>query len=435
MRAALLVIGLLCGCKSKEQPHGVLARVEAMKPKLAKVRHLPFKSEVSAAQQSTEDFRAYMRREVAKEGASLAGKSEALVALGLLPPSTDLGSAIENAYATQAAAYYDPALKRFFLVMTPSEDMFDITVAHELTHALQDQHFDLPAYLRAAESSDARTARHFVVEGDAMLAAIAYLVYNKTNLAELTPDQVKAMRPKLEQLAAADPSQTAAAMKQQMGATAHMDPQLRKSLDALDTIPRTVMVPFLDAYMKGALLALEAYDRGGWAAVDALYKEPPESTEQVLHPKDKLLAHLDRPTRVTLPKLDGYSVVASDVLGELQWGIYFSLWKHEGDGHVQQNWDGDRFVVVKNPDGKVVSLIATVWESPYDALQFYAAYVSTVQARYGGKTTAKGDGTFVEHGDDATWIIRIDEHVFIVDGGLDDKLVDVLVDDTTFERY
>lgn len=430
----------VCGCKEREpaatQPESTdpLIRIDALKPKLAKVRGLDFKTAVSASYQSTVDFRGYMHRSAEKDSARIKDRTAALVALGLLPAGADFGAATENAYATQAAAYYDPQTKRFFFVMPPKDiTTLDIVSAHELTHALQDQHFGLTKYLTDAESSDALAARRFVVEGDAMLSSMACLIFAKTSLAELSREQIRAMRPKLEEFANADPAIMATMLRQQASATSVMDPELEKSLNAMSSIPRTILVPLMDSYMKGAVLVLDAYERGGWRAVDALYKEPPESTEQVLHPNERLFSSTDHPHRVTLPSFDDYTLVESDVVGELQWSVYFSLWKHEGGDSIQQNWDGDRYAVLRAKDGSLISVIATIWDGPYDAKLFYDAYASSVEARYRGKRRTEGADTIIEHDGVATWVTVAQNRVYIVDGAVDTSVISALIDGATFE--
>jgi hypothetical protein len=81
----------------------------------------------------------------------------------------------------QAGGSYDPKAKKFFLVMVPSSDlMLDTITAHELTHALQDQHFDLQAYYASKDKQqrplgdDALHARRFIVEGEATLTMLVY---------------------------------------------------------------------------------------------------------------------------------------------------------------------------------------------------------------------------------------------------------------------
>jgi hypothetical protein len=196
----------------------------------------------------------------------------------------------EQAMTTQAGAYYDPAAKAFFLVMVPSSDfLLDTISAHELTHGLQDQHFDLAKYLPSDGSldEDAAAARHFVVEGDATFVMLLYGVRSMVG-DQLPPTVIAALREQITKLAAQDLAGLKAQLKSQSALFGGMDPEIQKSIDAMDDIPPTVLVPLLDSYMKGALVALTAYEHGGWAAVDALYRDPPSSTEQVLHPDTKL---------------------------------------------------------------------------------------------------------------------------------------------------
>ena len=61
----------------------------------------------------------------------------------------------------------------------------------------------------------------------------------------------------------------------------------------MDSLPPAVLVPLVTSYMKGALVSSVAYKQGGWKAVDELYKHPPESTEQTLHPETKLFPTRD----------------------------------------------------------------------------------------------------------------------------------------------
>lgn len=431
----LVMAVALVGCKAepKQQPKDAVGRAAEIEADLAKVRELSLQAPVPVAFQSATDFRAFMHRAVADEGKSMKAETEAYVKLGLITPATDLGSAVENAYATQAAAYYDPKAKRFFIVMPPDNlQTRDILCAHELTHALQDQHFDLTRYIHDAPNGDARIARKFVVEGDAMLASIAFLVADKTHVAELSPEQIRAMRTKLEQFANADPKAMAAMLKQQASST-KMDPQLQKALDSLDSIPPAILVPLLDSYMKGVVVALDAYEQHGWQSVDALFTDPPESTEQVLDPEGRLFKHVDHPHKVTLPSFDGYTVVWSDVLGELEWSVYFSLWKHAGDGNEAVNWGGDRYAVLRDPDGELTAVVATTWDTEYDAKVFYDAYVSTLATRYGGKTEEDGGEALVTHGEDQTWVKWQDQHVYVVDGPDWDHLADELLDGVTFD--
>jgi hypothetical protein len=400
----------------KARAETALARVPAIKQKLAEVRGLAFKSDVPALYQTSDDFRAFVKKEIARElpPERAAKMVEAFVQLGLLEQAVDLPKTLEDSLVSQAGAYYDPAQKSFFLVMVPPSDMaLDTITAHELTHALQDQHYDLKAYYPVGKDGlptvdeDVMNARRFVVEGDATLAMAAYMATSMTGKDILQPDTIGVLKMQLDGLAKMDIDQLKEMSKIQQGGLADMGDEMNAALKAMDTIPLVIMLPMLESYTKGATPILVAYQHGGWKEVEKLFKRsPPDSTEQVLHPDTKLYPKRDKPTKVTLALPPGYAVVHSDVMGELLWRVYFTLWSKPLAEAAAAGWDGDRYAVVKRPDGKLASFIATVWDSDADAEEFERAYKATLSKRHGGDRAQDVDVAVERHG----------AKVFVVDG-------------------
>ena len=408
-----------------------LGRVAAIMPKLAKLRQLDFLHDIPRQYQTTDDFRSYVHAEIAKElpAGKAADYSTALYQLGLLKTPKNLAELEEQAFVTQAGAYYDPKTKKFFLVMVPDNAlMLDTVSAHELTHGLQDQHFDLLKYLPDDDGSaaadapddpkkldeDAESARHFVVEGDATFTMFLYAVQESMPAggsgAPISPKMIDLLGAQLAQFAKMSPEEIA-----KMNSPMADDPDLKKAADAMADIPATVLVPMTDSYMQGAVLVLTAYKRGGWAAVNDLFAHPPASTEQVLHPDTKYYPQPDPPRRVHLPKLAG-AQLAKAVLGELQWQVYFSLWDPPMKATASEGWGGDQVSVVRRADGRLIARIATAWDSPNDATEFAQAYAASLTARFAGATgdatTALGfarpDGTgkiFMETDGDKVYVI------------------------------
>jgi hypothetical protein len=387
--------------RREARAQAALGRVAAMMPKLAKLRQLDFLHDIPREYQSTDDFRKFVHDEIAHEMApeKAADESEALFRLGLLETPANLAQLEEQAFVTQAGAYYDPKQKKFFLVMVPDSNMMlDTMSAHELTHGLQDQHYDLEKYLPDEGSGatklddDAESARRFVAEGDATFTMFLYMAAPD---GEVSPLALELLVGQLEKTATMAPADLA---KMSSPLADSNDPEIKKSMDAMNDIPATVLVPMIDSYMQGALLVAAAYQRGGWNAVDDLFVHPPESTEQTLHP-DKYFAG-DHPHRVTLPKLAG-TELASVVFGELQWQVYFSLWAPDQKKRASEGWGGDRESVVKRADGRIVARVATIWDTPQDASEFAAAYAVTLAKRFpkgsGDATTPagfdRGDGS------------------------------------------
>ena len=423
----------------KQRAEAALGRVATIMPTLAKLRELRFDREVPTKYQTTPEFQAFVRREIAKELPPQRSKdlAAAFAHLGLLTKPVDLATVEEQAMVTQAGAYYDPAAKAFFLVMVPDNElMLDTISAHELTHALQDQHFNLTRFLPPDGSldDDATTARRFVVEGDATFAMLLYALHGVIG-DKLTPALIASVRGQIEQLAGQDLEALKAQLKSQSAAFGMMDGDIKKSIDAMDDIPPAVLVPLLDSYMKGALVALTAYEHGGWAGVDALYGKPPSSSEQVLHPATKLFPTREEPHRVVLAAAREPEL-RRDVIGELGWKIYFELWKTPGAAEAAAGWGGDRYSVTRRKDGRLIGRVATVWDSPADANQFADAYRASLGARFPGAEIAQVGGDVVMQRPEGggRLIVRTSAaRVFIVDGADEVAAMDALVRTTKID--
>jgi hypothetical protein len=420
----------------EQRAQAALGRVASIEPAVAKLRHLTFQREVPTRYQKADEFRAFVHREIAKELPAERSRDlgAALAHIGILDKPIDIAGVEEQAMTTQAGAYYDPAAKAFFLVMVPSSELLlDTISAHELTHALQDQHFDLSKYLPSGDSldEDAVAARHFVVEGDATFVMLLYSV--RTMLGDkLPPSVIAALRDQITKLAAQDLAGLKAQIKSQSALFGAMDPEIQKSIDAMDDIPPAVLVPLLDSYMKGALVALTAFEHGGWKAVDELYRDPPASTEQVLHPDTKLYPVRDRPQRVTLARTADREL-AGNVLGELQWRIYFERWSSAHAAEAAAGWGGDRFSVTRRRDGRLIGRIATIWDTPDDAAEFAAAFVASLAARFPGTDVSRPEAGVARPDHGRVFVRRSGTRVFIVDGADDAAALDALVRSTKFD--
>ena len=422
----------------QKRAEAALARVARIKPEIAKLRALAFDREVPTKYQAAGDFQAFVHREIAKELPPQRSHdlSAALAHIGLLAKSVDLAQVEEQAMTTQAGAYYDPAAKAFFLVMAPdSQLLLDTISAHELTHALQDQHFDLTKYLPSDASidDDAATARRFVGEGDATLVMLLYAMHSIVG-DQLTPAVLASVRHQITAFAAMDADSLKKMTKSQAAALGGvgMDADIQKAIDAMDDIPSTVLVPLLASYMKGSLVALTAYEHGGWASVDALYRDPPASTEQVLHPETKLFPAREPPHHVTLARTADPEL-AGNVLGELQWQIYFELWKSPHATDASEGWGGDRYSVTRRKDGRLIGRIATVWDTPSDAEQFASAYLASLAVRFPGASTSAPAAGFARPDGGKVFLRTIGTRVFIVDGADDAGALDELIRTTTFD--
>lgn len=274
-------------------------------------------------------------------------------ALGLLPAAASLRDLYVKLQGSQVIGYYDPTAKKLFIVSSdggigPTERL---TYAHEFTHQLQDQHFDLNGLGldKLHNDSDRALAILSLVEGDAVSVQTAWMIGN---------------------LSAAELGQVAAEAS---------DPAM---LAILASMPPILLETSLFPYQAGATFVanLRSTGNAGYPGVDAAFAKPPASTEQILHP-EKYSAG-EGPVAVNVPG-DlaarfgiGWKVSATDTLGELQTRVWLKGGGVVGDvaRTAADGWGGDRLALVSGPAGASAVLVyASKWDTVADADAFHAA--------------------------------------------------------------
>jgi hypothetical protein len=403
------------------------------------LRGLPFRRPVAYGVQTRTQFRAFVREELARDmpPAQRSGLSRSYAQMGFLAEGFDLSRALEDALTTQVAAYYDPH-RRALWVLNGSRPAGaasaagDEVIAHELEHALQDQHFDLVEFDGGEGNArglddDERTARHFVAEGEAMFVMLAWQMGSGAGEARrLGPLAVAGLRMSVTMLAAADMVDLLSVARQG-GAAGMLTAEDRADLEALARLPPVIAIPLVEPYLKGALLVSEVWGRGGWPAVDDLFRHPPASTEQVLHPAEKFLARRDPPVRIQAPALPPLlreaTPLSSEVLGELGWRIYFKTHQLPDGDRAAAGWGGDRYWSWQL-HGRAVVLTATRWDSEADAAEFLAAYRATLARRFPGVPIRSGPGAvrLVRPSSGLITVEQRGQDVDIVDGAVEAEL-------------
>jgi len=305
----------------------------------------------------------------------LAREGLAMQALGFLPPGVDYGALILELLQEQVGGYYDPKTEVFYLAAWMPVATQEPVIAHELTHALQDQHFDLDAFQeRLRGRSDAMLARAAVAEGDATLVML--LDSSRALGLELDPAALGLDGPLAELM---------------MQASAAQHPALARA-------PRALREALMFPYLRGLTFVSAVRARGGFRAVDALFKRLPESSEQILHP-EKYLDRPDPPTAVTLRALEGlapegWEAIFEDELGEAMTIQLLLGWGVDGDAAraAAAGWDGDRFVAYRQ-GGALGWVGLWVWDEERDAVEFAAALAGALPARWPGAALAPLDGS------------------------------------------
>ncbi len=403
-----------------------LALSKELQAELEKFTPRRFTGPVAVANQTREEFRSYVAQAM-DEGmpeADAAGASAALVALGLLREGVDLRKEIADAFVSQVAAYYDPAKDTFYPISAGLPEAQErLVFVHELQHALQDHALGLDAVLGSiadVHNGDREQAVRYLLEGEAHWVSIAWSVKDQ-NGADLLKDD------NLAKKVFRGPARLSFddTLAQARANLAGMGPEGRKQVEALETIPRVVIREQLDAYIVGAWGVHRIFKHGGWKALDGVWAAPPTSTEQMLHPLEKLLGDArEEPVDVAVPDLSstmgvGWSRVHANTLGEA--GIYLLLSEQLPEmklGRARSGsagWGGDRLAAWTKPGtARPVVTWLTVWDSDRDATQFFEAYGFAAEARNGlrewpagGQKMAGRAVAIVEGIADAAWAARL----------------------------
>jgi hypothetical protein len=284
-------------------------------------------------------------------------------ALGLLPDDAKLGEVYLDLLESQVAGLYDPTTDSLYVVskeggVGPVERFF---YSHEYDHALQDQHFDLEKFQKDAEgNADRLMARQALLEGDAYLTMTLWLQAN------MKPAEVG------EIFAQAN------------------DPEVQA---ALQRIPPIVQAQILFAATQGTFFAMAEHGNGGFAAIDADFADPPESTEQIMHP-EKWTAR-EAPIAVDLPddlaaKMGkGWTVGLEDTWGEHQLGIWLG---GAAQAAAAEGWGGDRITLLQGPADTWAVAWRTAWDSESEAAEFETAAETAVEKAGGKGSVLPGEG-------------------------------------------
>ena len=357
------LLGLTASAPGQDSPganEALLEAVGAARKETARIRGLEFLYDVPVAMISKSDFQAQMLRDIRRvfgEGEQLAHMETLLVKLGILPEGATITGLTNTFFPESVAANYDPFEKRIsFLSTFRNPERLHSVMCHELTHALQDQHFNLSHIALTGEMTfDRLLALGALVEGDA--ENVQQIVEKGDMIRNATLEFIRGFG--------------------KMQADMYL---LRKK-----DFPRGIARPFIFQYLDG-LVFVEAIKRAGngFAAVDRAYRFPPDSTEQILHPERYL--ERDLPTRFILPEMpEGWEVLVSNTLGELGVSIVLERWLgRDFTESMAAGWDGDRILLLGHGTHDPLLAWYTTWDRPEDAEEFARAAVEMLRRKYAG---------------------------------------------------
>jgi hypothetical protein len=338
-----------------ESPRDLGEVVERMMPALVRISGLDRVETLRVRRQTRAGARAYVMARLDEETPPAEREiiRRTYVALGLLPDTLDLDALLLDLYTEQVLGYYDPAARTLFVVSSESVDDLQPVIAHELVHALQDQHTNLDSLIAGDRGNDRQTAAHAAMEGHAMLVMFTVLAERSTGR---TVDPAALPNP------AAD---LGAALETQNSEF----PVFRR---APPVIRETVLFPYLRGvdFVHSLWRARRPLDRYP-PPLDSLL---PQSTEQVMGANDHFIRRRDEPVAVELGALPvGWRVERENELGKLEIAIYLGQHLGESGRTAADGWGGDRYALLVSPSGHDVIFWRSVWDTAEAADRFAAA--------------------------------------------------------------
>ncbi len=274
----------------------------------------------------------------------------ALAVLGLLPEGFPLRQKYIDLLGEQVAAFYDQHQHKLFMYEDASLENSQnrVVLAHELTHALQDQHFGLKKLpLEIKTNDDMAFAASALVEGEATLVMSEYMMKNLS----------------------------LKALKDNVAAT------ITQNMSELASAPRYLREMLVFPYLRGQEFCSSLYGGSGYAAVSAAYEKPPTSTSQILHPEKFFREPREEPIPIEWPDVmvNGKKPTVDNVLGEMGMRIQIAQYTDDRTGEDAANgWRGDRYVCYESGRGFAWK---SVWASEADAAEFAAAQTKVIAAR------------------------------------------------------
>jgi hypothetical protein len=351
------------------QNAAIVSTTAAVLKETSELRELSILKSVKSGAQSRAEIERMIIRNLDDEStpADMHAAEMVLKGFGLAPENFSYRPFLIKLLTEQVAGYYDPKAQQFYLA-----DWIDLegqkpVMAHELTHALQDQHFNLKRFENWPKGdSDAELAAHALIEGDATLAMTLYMT--KYPLVAL-------------------------AFIRSLGSQDIATEQFKQA-------PRALRESLLFPYEEGSAWATQLYKRGGWELVSRAFTKLPQSSEQILH-ADKYFAY-EAPQKIALPDFKtvlgpAWKRIDYDVNGE--WGCYLVLDEYLNDvtesKRASAGWAGDRFALYEKP-GAVFIAQLTSWDTPNDAKEFFEAYAKRTGKRYADAKEVKNTGERIE---------------------------------------
>ncbi len=385
-------------------PASIAGQMDIIQEQVTSYRGLTLKNPLNRDMMTEEELKNVVVNDFFKDYTDEDAQDDALELnmLGLLPAGFDLHQFYLDLYSEQIAGYYDSETKEMYVIGGEFKGPERMTYAHEFTHALQDQTYDLETMMsddKCDADSEYCAAVTALVEGDASLSEQIWFLANGTeqDRQEITDFYNSFQSP------------------------------------VYDSAPEYMKQDFLFPYSQGFDFVYSLYQQGKWQAVDDAFANLPLSTEQILHP-EKYPG--DKPVKVDLGDAlaslgDGWTEYDRTNMGEwytyliLSQGYDASFRLDDADAKTASaGWGGDEYIfLINETTGKTAFVWLSTWDSQKDAAEFFDASKEYGRARWsdpdsqsGSKVywadSTEGEAGVTRNGSYVLWVISNDADAY-----------------------
>jgi hypothetical protein len=359
MLARLFLLALLV---SPAPAQSLFAQVDGLVKTLSEITGWKVRRKVPAEMLSKEKFRHYVESRMKDSSSKEEIRTEeiTLKMFGFVPPDFNLASETVDLVSEQAAAYYDYNKKRLFVLDSTTEGLEQrVALAHELAHALADQHHPLGKFLnKGSPNDDAETAREAVMEGQATFLAWATIAKTSEGV------DLNTVIEKLSKDSSDD-----------------------SSFPVFAKEPLYMRESLVFPYDAGLKFQYAIWKKDGPASFDELFTHPPESTQQIMHPEEYVAGkHPLNPKPPTLDKkiAKKFKLLGEGSMGEFDHNMLFRTWLPAKESlEAATHWRGGNYKLYENKRDKypVITYISE-WDSPESARQAFEMYKRVMKKRW-----------------------------------------------------
>ena len=349
----------------KNNPEFLATADEVLKD-MSEITGWKLKTPLKKTMRSREEIHAYVLKQMddEKDAKERYASTHSAEAFGLIPKGFDLENFLVELLTEQIAGLYDPKAHEFYIADWIAAEDQRMVMSHELTHALQDQQFQIEPWVKAARpNDDAELARESVLEGSAMAGMLDYTLRDKGL--------------KLRELPDIDPSIFVGDLSQ--------TPMLKK---APPFIKDSLMFP----YFSGLTFSLSVLKADGWNGFAAVFARPPANTQQIMHPELYRAGKVAPPIQLELPAdFPGkpWTLLEQNYMGEFGWKEILKQFLDEDRAkNLSVDWNGDIYATYEWKGAATRLLLVTRIRlaSPEAAERFFGQYSVALEKKYVDRT-------------------------------------------------